>query len=111
MAVSRLCRTAERKTMTNAPGGPIARIIRAATRVEAHEIRATVLSFLFVFLVMAAYYLLRPLRDAMASDWSNTEISFLWNLQLVVSTVVVTGPSNSQVPIIAACSGCMPCSM
>jgi AAA family ATP:ADP antiporter len=38
---------------------------------------------------MAAYYILRPVRDAMASDWSNTEISVLWNLQLVLSTAVV----------------------
>jgi len=75
--------------MTNAPGGPIARIIRAATRVEAHEIRATVLSFLFVFLVMAAYYLLRPLRDAMASDWSREEVGVLWTLSFFVSLVAV----------------------
>lgn len=75
--------------MANAEGGPIARIVRAATRVEAHEIRATVLSFLFVFLVMAAYYLLRPLRDAMASDWTREEVGVLWTLSFFVSLVAV----------------------
>jgi len=38
---------------------------------------------------MAAYYMLRPVRDAMASDWSNTEISVLWNIQFFLSLTVV----------------------
>jgi len=65
------------------------KVLRSATMIEANEARTVVLSFLFVFILMAAYYILRPVRDAMASDWSNTEISVLWNLQLVLSTAVV----------------------
>jgi len=65
------------------------RILKSATMIEAGEVRTVVLSFSFVFILMAAYYILRPVRDAMASDWSNTEISVLWNLQLVLSTLVV----------------------
>ena len=38
---------------------------------------------------MAAYFMLRLVRDAMASDWSNTEISVLWNIQFVMSLVFV----------------------
>jgi len=38
---------------------------------------------------MAAYYMLRPVRDAMASDWSNTEISVLWNIQFFLSLAFV----------------------
>jgi len=38
---------------------------------------------------MASYYMLRPVRDAMASDWSNTEISMLWNIQFFLSAAVV----------------------
>ncbi|MDH4073320.1 MAG: MFS transporter [Gammaproteobacteria bacterium] len=75
--------------MESEEGGPVARILRAVSRVEANEIRATVLSFLFVFLVMAAYYLLRPLRDAMASDWSREEVGVLWTLSFFVSLVAV----------------------
>lgn len=63
--------------------------LRSATMIEANEARTAVLSFVFVFVLMAAYYILRPVRDAMASDWSNTEISVLWNLQLVLSTLLV----------------------
>ena len=57
--------------------------------IEPNEARSVVLSFLIVFTLMAAYFILRPVRDAMASDWSNTQISVLWNLQLVLSTAVV----------------------
>ena len=64
-------------------------ILKSATLIETSEARTVALSFAFVFILMAAYYILRPVRDAMASDWSNTEISVLWNIQLVLSTAVV----------------------
>ena len=47
------------------------------------------LSFAFVFVLMAAYYILRPVRDAMASDWSDTEVSLLWNINFFISIAVV----------------------
>lgn len=53
------------------------------------ELLPTVCAFSIAFLLMAAYFILRPVRDAMASDWSDVELSALWNLQFVVSTVVV----------------------
>lgn len=65
------------------------KVLRSATTIESSEAKTVVLSFLFVFILMAAYFILRPVRDAMASDWSNTELSMLWNLQLVLSTTVV----------------------
>ena len=66
-----------------------ARIMKAASQMESHEIRAVFLSFSLVFLLMAGYYILRPVRDAMASDWTDTELSFLWNLNFFVSIGVV----------------------
>jgi AAA family ATP:ADP antiporter len=38
---------------------------------------------------MSAYYILRPVRDAMASDWSDAEVSWLWTLNFFISTAVV----------------------
>ncbi len=70
--------------------GPIARIIKAATKVEPNELQATVLSFLFVFILMVAYFILRPVRDAMASDWSRAEVSWLWTSTFVFSVIAVT---------------------
>ena len=65
------------------------RFLKSATMIEPSEARAVAFAFTFVFILMAAYYILRPVRDAMASDWTNTEISVLWNIQLVLSTAVV----------------------
>lgn len=66
------------------------RMIRAATKVEPNEVRATVLSFLFVFILMAAYFIVRPVRDAMASDWTGAETSFLWTLTFFFSVAAVS---------------------
>lgn len=67
----------------------IVRFMKVASKIESHEVRAVVSSFLFVFALMAAYYILRPVRDAMASDWSDTEVSFLWNLNFFISIAIV----------------------
>jgi AAA family ATP:ADP antiporter len=42
-----------------------------------------------VFTLMASYYVLRPVRDAMASDWSDAELSWLWTLNFFISAVAV----------------------
>jgi AAA family ATP:ADP antiporter len=76
--------------MTEESSGPLSRIVRAATRVEPNELRATVLSFLFVFTLMAAYFIIRPVRDAMASDWTRAETSFLWTLTFFFSVIAVS---------------------
>lgn len=64
-------------------------VLNTLTRIEAHEVRATALSFSFVFILMAAYYIMRPVRDAMASDWSDAEVSFLWTTNFFICVVVV----------------------
>ena len=51
-------------------------LLRKSVKLEANEVRATLVSFGFVFVLMAAYYILRPVRDAMASDWSDAEVSW-----------------------------------
>ncbi|MEO0971883.1 MAG: MFS transporter [Pseudomonadota bacterium] len=63
--------------------------VEGLTLIRPEERRATLLSFLVVFLLMASYFVLRPVRDAMASDWSDTEVSMLWNLQFFLSTGLV----------------------
>lgn len=63
--------------------------MKSASKIEANEVRAVWLSFAFVFTLMAAYYILRPVRDAMASDWTDTEVSLLWNINFFISVIVV----------------------
>jgi AAA family ATP:ADP antiporter len=65
------------------------RIRRSATMIEANEARSVAMSFLFVFILMAAYYTLRPVRDSMASNWTDTELALLWNIQFFLSAIVV----------------------
>ena len=76
--------------MSNANRGIIARSVKALSQVEANELKATLVSTLFVFILMASYYILRPVRDAMASDWSDSEVSFLWNINFFVSAGIVS---------------------
>ena len=75
--------------MTASENGIIARAAKALSEIEANELKATFVSTLFVFILMASYYVLRPIRDAMASDWSDSEVSFLWNLNFVISAALV----------------------
>jgi AAA family ATP:ADP antiporter len=70
--------------------GALARAIRAATKIESHEIQATVLSFLFVFVLMAAYFILRPVRDSLSSDWTDQQLSWLWTSTFFISIIAVT---------------------
>ena len=58
-------------------------------KIERDELPTVAASFLFVFTLMAAYYVLRPVRDAMASDWSDAELSWLWTLNFFISTGAV----------------------
>ncbi len=68
----------------------ISRIVKMATKVEPHELTATLLSFVFVLVLMAAYYIMRPVRDAMASDWTDVEVSLLWTTTFVFSVLAVS---------------------
>ena len=68
----------------------LVRLIIGAADIEANEIKATITAFAFVFILMASYFILRPVRDAMASDWSDAEVSFLWTLQFFISIAVIS---------------------
>ena len=76
--------------MNKESGGPVSRILKAAAKVEPNEVRATILSFIFVFTLMAAYFIIRPVRDAMASDWTRAETSWLWTATFFFSVVGVS---------------------
>lgn len=67
----------------------VQRVLGLASDVKPAEIKITLCSFLLVFILMAAYYLLRPVRDAMASDWSDAELSWLWTFTFFFSVIAV----------------------
>jgi len=68
---------------------PIVKYLTRISKVEASEAKAVFSSFLFVVVLMSAYYILRPVRDAMASDWTDAEVSWLWTVNFFISTAVV----------------------
>ena len=74
---------------TNNQSNLLSRIMKTASEVEPNELKATLASFGFVFVVMAAYYIMRPVRDAMASDWTDAEVSFLWSTNFFISIGLV----------------------
>lgn len=71
-------------------GGFIIRLIRRATKIEAHELAPTIMSFVFVFVLMTAYFILRPVRDSLSSDWSDAQLSWLWTSTFFISIVAVS---------------------
>ena len=70
--------------------GFLARSMRSAFKIEPHESRAALLSFAFVLILMTAYYILRPIRDAMSSDWTDAELSTLFTVTFLFSFVFVS---------------------
>jgi AAA family ATP:ADP antiporter len=68
----------------------LGRVIKSATKIEPHELQATVLSFLLVFVLMAAYFMLRPVRDSLSSDWTDVQLSWLWTSTFFISAIAVS---------------------
>lgn len=63
--------------------------MQSLSQVQPNELKATLASFAFVFILMASYYIMKPIRDGMASDWTDAEVSWLWTINFIV-TIVVT---------------------
>jgi AAA family ATP:ADP antiporter len=87
--------------MTNNNKNLVTRFMKTATKIEANEIRAALLSFSFIFTLMASYYILRPIRDAMSSNWTDAELSTLYTGTFIFSTiaVVIYGQACSRIKI------------
>ncbi len=69
---------------------PLSRLIKAMAQIEPNELRATLLSFAFVFVLMTAYSILKPLRDGLAADWGAVGLSVTWTITFFASVVAVS---------------------
>ena len=58
--------------------------------IESHELRVVLSSFFLVFLLMTSYYMLRPVRDSMASEWTDIEVSWLWTFTFLFSVIAIS---------------------
>ncbi len=60
------------------------------TQIKPDEAAGALVSFLFVFVLMASYMILRPVRDALPSDWGDTSLAVQWSITFMLSTVAVS---------------------
>ena len=71
-------------------GSLLQRTLARACDIRPEETRTTLASFLLVLVLMGSYYILRPVRDAMASDWTDAEVSWLWTFTFIFSAIAVS---------------------
>jgi AAA family ATP:ADP antiporter len=69
------------------PSG-IARLLKRIADVEPVEIRAVLISFAYFFFLMASYFILRPLRDAMGTIYGVKHLQELFTGTFIVSFIV-----------------------
>lgn len=72
---------------TAQPSNPIERFFLVTAKIERHELRAVLVSFLYLFCLMASYYTMRPLRDALASEVASENLKWLWTGTFIASTI------------------------
>ncbi|MFK7911924.1 MAG: NTP/NDP exchange transporter [Akkermansiaceae bacterium] len=60
------------------------------TQIEPSEIKGALVSFLFIFLLMASYMIMKPVRDALPSDWGDVSLAIQWTYTFIVSTIAVS---------------------
>jgi AAA family ATP:ADP antiporter len=70
--------------------GKVTGFARSAMQIESNELKATVVSFLFILSLTFAYNILKPVRDAMAPDWSDVSVAWLWTLNFFFSVIAVS---------------------
>ena len=68
----------------------LARVLKTTAKIEPNETRAVLLSFGFSFILMTAYYILRPIRDSLSSNWTDAELSTLWTATFFFSAIAVS---------------------
>jgi ATP:ADP antiporter, AAA family len=70
--------------------GFVHKSLKLASDINPEEVRASLSAFFLVLILMASYYIMRPVRDAMASDWTDAELSWLWTFTFFFSAIAVS---------------------
>lgn len=71
--------------MTRSHASPLARLFTSAAVIEPYEMKAVILSFIYFAFLMASYFVLRPLRDAMGTVYGVSHLQELFTGTFVVS--------------------------
>ncbi len=75
---------------TDNGGSALQRLLAKTSDIKPEETRTTLASFSLVLMLMASYYILKPVRDSMASDWTDAEVSWLWTATFFISFIAVS---------------------
>ncbi|MDP0492169.1 MAG: MFS transporter [Verrucomicrobiota bacterium JB023] len=65
-------------------------LLCSLTQIKREELKGALLSFLFIFILMASYMILRPVRDALPSDWGDVSLAVQWSFTFILSTIAVS---------------------
>ena len=74
-------------TMTDAENSRFARLAYGVAQIEKHELKAVALAFLCNFVLLGCYYILRPLRDTMATLFGAGQLQNLFTLTFAATLV------------------------
>lgn len=74
--------------MTRSHASPLARLFTSAAVIEPYEMKAVILSFIYFAFLMASYFVLRPVRDAMGTVYGVSHLQELFTGTFVVSFLV-----------------------
>jgi len=69
------------------PPSPFVQVLQKAVEVRPHEVRALVLSFLYYFLVLSSYYIIRPIRDDFGTAGGLDNLPYMFTATLVVMLI------------------------
>jgi len=59
------------------------------TQIKSEEVKGAVVSFVFIFLLMASYMIAKPVRDSLSSTFTDTQLATLWTYTFGTSIVAV----------------------
>jgi len=65
-------------------------IFTKLTQVKPEEFKGAIWSFLFIFILMASYYVMKPVRDSIPSDWGDQGLAVQWSVTFILSTIAVS---------------------
>ena len=74
--------------MTRSQALPLSRLFTSAAVIEPYEMKAVILSFIYFAFLMASYFILRPVRDAMGTVYGVSHLQELFTGTFVVSFLV-----------------------
>lgn len=60
------------------------------TQIEPSEIKGALVAFLFIFMLMASYMIMKPVRDSLPSDWGDVSLAQQWTYTFIVATIAVS---------------------